>query len=454
MTRPSLLALTLTLLVTGCGGGGTPTGGTSTGGGSALLPVGPLSLPIPSVTGAGDGTSISARTSNQGHGIDPGETWGNHRYFLNPHPEPGSRTIAGLRYDILGQSDGITYGQAKAGPADTLDVDFIGDHWLLLPHELRAILERGGKAWTYRLLRDPGGDDEITVYTDWASDHCPTANTACGGPRLLALKKSRWFKNGALVTDLATWYRGRSIGVPVDKDQAYFAAHEMGHVLGLSHDGSSRGKPVSPLSPYRLMGKGYNSHEIVVPHESELADLVDKGYTRAGDYPDGSPDNPFETYSYAAWGGWAEWGVKVVRELSFSASSPPVDNLRFDAFVEGPRSTDPLGAGEYTWRGSLLAVDTLTAEPVRGRATIELSGQGGTVSFDDLTTVKYIEGPSPAYWRESLLEYQVRLDQDRLRFTDDGNSVVGEFHGPSHEEAAGTLNDQVNRIVGAFGGRL
>ena len=236
MTRQSLLVLALTFLVAGCGGGGISTGSNSTGSSSALLPVGPLSLPTPSVTGAGDGTSISARTSNQGHGIDPGETWGNHRYFLtlSPHPEPGSRTIAGLRYDILGQSYGITYGQAKAGPADTLDVDFIGDHWLLLPHELRVILERGGKAWTYRLLRDPGGDDRITVYTDWASDYCPTANTACGGPRLLALRKSRWFKNGALVTDLATWYRGRSIGVPVDKDQAYFAAHELGHVLGFT----------------------------------------------------------------------------------------------------------------------------------------------------------------------------------------------------------------------------
>ena len=157
MTRRSLLALALTFLVTGCGGGGISTGDNPTGSSSALLPVGPLSLPTPSVTGAGDGTSIHARTSNQGHGIDPGETWGNHRYFLAlyPHPEPGTRTIAGLRYDTLGQSNGITYGQAKAGPADTLDVDFIGDHWLTLPLELRAILERGAKAWTYRLLRAP-----------------------------------------------------------------------------------------------------------------------------------------------------------------------------------------------------------------------------------------------------------------------------------------------------------
>lgn len=450
------LALVLAVVAAGCGGGG------AGGGGSVSPPAGSVVLPAPSVTGVGT-LDVSARTSNQGHGVDPRETWESSHDFLGSlEPATGSRSIAGLEYTSVGQKDGITYGQAKAGPTDTLDVDVIGEHWSRLPHGLRAILERGGKVWSYRLLRAPGGQDRITLSTDWARNRCPSANTACGGPGSLALKESRWVKNGSLVTDSDTWYANpthaafRQAGITVEKDQAYFAGHEMGHVLGLSHDGAPGGSPVGPLSPHRLMGKGLNGHEIVVPHESELADLARKGYTLAGDYPDGSPAKPFETYSYAAWGEWAEWGVKVVRELSFTESSPPSDSLVFGAVAEGARSTEPLADGVYTWTGALLAVDTRTAEPVRGDARIELSGSAGTIRFGGLKRVEDTRGPGVSLtgWREASLEYGVQIDPDRMGFTDDGGAtVVGAFYGPSHAEAAGTLNDQVNRIMGAFGAK-
>ena len=451
MKTATLVMMVLALFLAGCGGGG--------GGVNAPVSVPPV------------GPDEIRPVSTNPHGFDPRETWENAEAYLESLAlEPASensRTIGGHEYTAVGEKGDISYGQAKAGPTDTLDIDFIGDHWNELPQELQGVLERGGKAWSYRLSSSPRGN-RIRVFTDWARNQCPEANTACGalGGELLSLKESRWISNSERVQDAATWYK-REIhkqyqrdGISVEKDQAYFAAHELGHVLGLIHDDASGLPSRIRLSKVRLMGKGVNGHKIVVPHESEIDDLVALGYERAGEYPDGSAENPYEMYSFGAWGNRAAWAVMVTRELKFETHQPPTDNLVFEAIVEGERASTPLPLeDEFTWQGSLLAVDTENAEPVRGDARIELRAGdlGGTVRFTNLQNVEKFEdvrGPGVELkdWREPELMYVIQLDGTRTGFFSSKGEVSGGLYGPGHEEAAGTLHDLDYRIQGAFGG--
>ena len=57
---------------------------------------------------------------------------------------------------VIGERDGITYGQWKQGPAGTLNVEF---DWRFAPElddEARAQMERAGKSWSWRLGDDFG----------------------------------------------------------------------------------------------------------------------------------------------------------------------------------------------------------------------------------------------------------------------------------------------------------
>ena len=56
--------------------------------------------------------------------------------------------------EIIGERDGITYGQWTGGPAGTLNIEFDFRFAEGLGTEARARMERAGKAWSYRLLDD------------------------------------------------------------------------------------------------------------------------------------------------------------------------------------------------------------------------------------------------------------------------------------------------------------
>ena len=121
MKTANLVVMVLALFLAGCGGGG--------GGGGVDVPV-----TVPPV-----GPDEIRPVSTNPHGFDPRETWENAEAYLESLAlEPASensRTIGGHEYTAVGEKGDISYGQAKAGPTDTLDIDFIGDHWNELPQE-------------------------------------------------------------------------------------------------------------------------------------------------------------------------------------------------------------------------------------------------------------------------------------------------------------------------------
>ena len=57
---------------------------------------------------------------------------------------------------VIGERDGITYGQWKGGPAGTLDIDFDFRFTPGLDSTVRAMIERSGKSWSWRLADDFG----------------------------------------------------------------------------------------------------------------------------------------------------------------------------------------------------------------------------------------------------------------------------------------------------------
>ena len=57
---------------------------------------------------------------------------------------------------VIGEREGITYGQWKSGPAGTLDIDFDFRFTPGLDPTVRAMIERSGKSWSWRLADDFG----------------------------------------------------------------------------------------------------------------------------------------------------------------------------------------------------------------------------------------------------------------------------------------------------------
>ncbi len=433
--------------------------------------------------------------------IDPRDSWKQTQpiqsYFdlvkYPRHPDPSS-----LKGALLGSRNGIYYTQQTSGPADTIDINFLW-HTQDVPDHVRRIMERAGKAWSYR-LKDVFGSHQLR-------DSVVTRLESTEYGRLT------YYNDGLLVgTELRSYtsadfrtrqidgndFMARSSHLLLSADDlsccgdiqaGYTAAQQIGHALGhqaseprlrpenvLRYVDYDRGVWTGPavteanggvqvsfekygddtfdfnhLAACRMIMSNCG-YDRIIPHELDFAYLKDIGYTVADEYP----TDP-ETYSYKAWADHSTWSVTTGRAVVF-------DPLRIDDFigvkVEVTGNPSEAGfadarSGTVTWNGSLLATDLATFKPVFGDAEITLSTDTmeGTVAFTDLETVRQSDrGISELTgWSIDRLDYSVSVTSNG--FQDVDGRVMGAFYGPSHEEAAGTLHDEAEMITGAFGGK-
>ena len=464
---------------------------------------------------------------------DPGESWNDPEPLrtalgLSPVTDPETRIaaltalagsdartdignrslIAGIDardIEILGERNGIVYGQWKGGPAGTLDIDF---DWTFAPDAstaTRARMERAGKAWSRRIADDfgthtaqPGTvidlhDVEKTLPAPATADGLlifvvdkgpVTDRTSRGGPDEIDYTDE----------DFEPWLGGILLNRDHHRSRSIMA-HEIGHVLGIgtSHNFPSAaryhnaeqhrfegpeamrandGNPVPyqwidadlnhlpPGTPGAEVDYGHpgvcsslmaycrDRSAVQDPAEIDFAWLDDIGYDILDAETAGMP----EIYSYGAWATHAAWGAGVERVVGGDD-----DRLRAAAHAFGREPATALAdsteiSGTAIWSGSLIGVDIRHAAlpPVLGNAELEidLATLDGAARFDNLASMR--NGTNVPF-RAPSLEYLGSVAGNR--FADPNGVVSASFFGPAHEEMAGVVDDREVGLVGGFGGK-
>ena len=415
--------------------------------------------------------------------------------------------------EIIGERDGITYGQWKGGPAGTLNIEFDWRFARNFNAETRAGMERAGKSWSWRILDDFGmhavEQGQVLHYNDQTESVTIEEDVPVDGVLIFMIDKGDARTSSAgprdrdrVDDDYQPWLGLLRLSQR-HVDSTSTMAHEVGHVIGVS------GWDIQPLTrhinradhtfegPEAMRANGGapvpfqwvdedNRHvpphtagaevdyghlgvctsimaycrdraEVYLPSAIDFAYLADIGY----EILDAQTASEPELYGYGAWGRYSAWGAGVERTLQFMGRDvdDAHDTLRAsaDAFGEPPgaglaEANTPLQGG-ITWSGSLIGVDLGQAmlPPVFGDAElqVQLSTLQGTALFDELTV--HVDGASSAF-RAPRLAYDIGVAGNA--FSDADGRVLGRFYGPAHEEMAGVLDDRtatVNLLAG-FGG--
>ena len=409
------------------------------------------------------------------------------------------RQIRAEDIEIIGERDGITYGQWKGGPAGTRNIEFDWRFGQNIGAKARARMERAGKSWSHRIRGEfgtytiPSGTVILFGETD-ETNLILDENVTTDG--LVIFVRDAGPDN---VSEAGAGLAGRIVNGVVQYEFGLLGlsrqhhglvsvmAHEIGHVLGIGGATFSRyinrddhtfegpeamranggaplpiqwinadSEPVASGTRGAEVDYGHPGvcasvmaycSDLLGPSALDFAILTDLGY----EILDNATASEPELYGYGAWGRYGAWGVGVERRLSGSS-----DRLRAaaDAFGMSPATNlvdSTVLTGEVTWTGSLLGVDTGHAAlpPVFGDAAlgVDLAVLTGTARFDNL--IVDVNGVSRAF-RMPNLEYAVGITDNG--FSDEEGRIMGGFFGPAHEEMAGVLDDRDVRLLAGFGG--
>lgn len=411
--------------------------------------------------------------------------------------------------EIIGERDGITYGQWKGGPAGTLNIEFDWRFAEDIDTETRARMERAGKSWSYRLMDKNRTRVTPTEWTffyeeglfaladiERTLDEAVTTNGVLvfvidPAANSTGWSAADWYDPYYTPDVLDPWLASLLLSRQHQQDTALMA-HEIGHVLGIfpGPDGypaydnlvdnadhtfngprtieANEGQPlpfqwlnaqseyVEPNTPgaevdYSHPGDcdtimAYCS-DLEVPSELDFAILDDLGY----DILDADTASDPELYGYGAWATYSAWSAGVERDLDNTRPISSADRLRAGVNAFGIHPTESFAdvhsalEGEVTWMGSLIGIDLGSAKLPPVFGDAELN-----VNLVTLDGQAMFEGLTVHNGGVSspfrASTLMYGIAVDGNGFHDESGRISGSFYGPAHEEMAGVLDDRTAEV--------